>query len=118
MPNYFQSPRDSPYSRCFSMIAAIFATRFGKFLLLLADHAGLAESASIDLFEIAEQLTFLVVHMWLVRGGFNEASDAGRLPENTIHLFQRASSSLRIEEVYSREDTGVTGIKSQSCLTL
>lgn len=93
------------------MIAAIFTTRFGKFLLLLADHAGLPESAIINLFEIAEQLAFLVVHMGLVRGGFNEASDAGRLPENTIHFFQRASGSLGIEEVYSREDTGVTGTK-------
>lgn len=70
------------------IVAIVASILFRKSFLFVADDAGAADILIVDLLEIAEQFTLLVIHMGLVIGGFNDSSNAFRLPENTVHLLQ------------------------------
>lgn len=102
---------NSLHSRHFlvvGIIVAVITVLLSNTLLFLTDDAGTADVLVVNLLEITEKFALIVVHVGLLLRGFNDAENAACLPEDSVHLFQRALGSLGVEEVDHGEDNGVT----------
>jgi hypothetical protein len=93
-----------------SLGARVLVAVASGFLVSVAQHACTAHGVVLHIIQCQQKFALLAIHVWLLPRNANHREDALGLSENTVHLLQRPSGSLRVEEVDNGKDGRIAGI--------